>query len=352
LFKARQRYESFKTLRQIPGARGSEIGYAIILSFLDHLLELKSYVRPEEWEKWAHDVTIHKHFSYVTATLDPNDFVDAINASHRTPSRLTKEIGVLPTFIACLNLAIEVAGRISIPKKLDARSQIIREIVFPPETQQAGISILNYFAVIIQEKYPDIDVAISIKQEADRVTLKILHPDGKEEEITKTLCDYGLVVTGKMRADDFLEDKLKALALQHKLELAEMEIRQTRELLQYEKENSSSRIKSLEEDIKNLYSLLGQELSLKETLHERLLNLLELQISAGSENRLAERIVELSKSIIQHDEQKTALILDDISTQDPDVFTKLCCWFYEGAFTGVIGNATYDWLKAIFQTFK
>ena len=93
-------------------------------------------------------------------------------------------------------------------------------------------------------------------------------PDGSQEIVEKLLTDYGLVVAGKLNARELMSSDVRALALQQKLELAQMEVRQTRDLLRKQEKYAAGRVESLEQDVKNLYSLLGRELASKDELHE------------------------------------------------------------------------------------
>ncbi|KPA14459.1 Toll-Interleukin receptor domain protein [Candidatus Magnetomorum sp. HK-1] len=67
---------------------------------------------------------------------------------------------------------------------------IERHIIFPPEYQQAGMSVLTYFNSILIDKYPDTKVSVTIKQENLKVTMIVETPEGKKEEIQKTLDQF------------------------------------------------------------------------------------------------------------------------------------------------------------------
>ena len=122
-----------------------------------------------------------------------------------------------------------------IDNKLTPYSEILREIYFAPENRQAGIGILHYFSVILQQKYPGIDASVSIQQGRDRITMIIRHPDGRKDEIEKLFSDYGMVLSGELPPDSLLSDPIQLQGLKQKLEIASLELRQTKELLFIEK---------------------------------------------------------------------------------------------------------------------
>ena len=247
-------------------------------------------------------------------------------------------------FVICL--AEQYAKTIALTHE-DNSAKIVREITFPPEYQQAGISVLNYFAAVLADKYPNIPVAVSIKQEPHLVTLVITLPNGSQDTVTKVLNDYGLVITGKMTPKELVGDDIKALALQQKLELAQMEVRQTRDLLRIQEQYANKRVESLEHEVRNLYALLERELTSREKLQEGLMTLTQQFGSGHVGEQTIQLIGALSKAISERNAERTRIILEDIQSTEPDIFSRLNNFFLEAATTGVIGNYVYDWLKIV-----
>ena len=63
-------------------------------------------------------------------------------------------------------------------------------------------------------------------------------PDGKKrEEVEETLQQYGLVVTGKMKPEAFLQDPFAVQELKSQLGIAHLQLEQKQELLQIAKSN-------------------------------------------------------------------------------------------------------------------
>jgi len=118
----------------------------------------------------------------------------------------------------------------------DDQNTIIRLIEFPAEYQQAGMSILSYFSKILNKKYTNQKVSVTIKQEDLKVTMIIETPDGKRDEIEKTLYEYGLVVTGKMEPQKFVDDQFEILELQNQLTWAKAQIETQNRIMNYQDE--------------------------------------------------------------------------------------------------------------------
>lgn len=111
---------------------------------------------------------------------------------------------------------------------------------FKPEHKQAGLQILNYFQETLNQKYPDNDVTVRIGQKGNLVTMEIETPDGKTQAYEKALEDYGLVVTGQMPVEEYLENRVDRMALEQQLRMANMQIENQREILQLKSEVVSS----------------------------------------------------------------------------------------------------------------
>ena len=135
-----------------------------------------------------------------------------------------------------------------------------RSIEFPAEYWEAGNSILSYFSKILSIKYPNNKIKVRIEQEGLMLRMIIVTPTGEKEEIEKTLEEYGMVVTGRLEAENFLNNPLEVMALKNKLEIANLELRQTRQLLALTTDNNQQRIESLETQVRNLHSIIAEGL--------------------------------------------------------------------------------------------
>jgi hypothetical protein len=160
-------------------------------------------------------------------------------------------------FYPFINNIIIQQQKISQENSLDVDiSRIERSIEFPSGYWEAGTSILSYFSRILNVKYPDKKLKVKIEQEGLTLRMIIDTPDGGREEIEKTLDEYGLVIVGKMQPEEFMSDPIEAMALKNKLGVADLELRQTKQLLEFIKDNSQQRIGSLEMQVEKLHSII------------------------------------------------------------------------------------------------
>ncbi|MDM8523865.1 hypothetical protein QUF80_10900 [Desulfococcaceae bacterium HSG8] len=67
-----------------------------------------------------------------------------------------------------------------------------------------------------------------------------------------------MVIKGKMTPEEFLSGSPKDMLLQHKLNMAAMEIKHTYELLYTERRQYESRIRSLETEVTEMRTFVGQ----------------------------------------------------------------------------------------------
>lgn len=138
--------------------------------------------------------------------------------------------------------------------------RVERCIEFPPEYCEAGTSILTYFNRVLNIKYPSKKNKVRIEQEGLILRMIIDTPTGERDEIEKTLEEYGMVVTGKMKPESFLSDPFEVMALKNKIEIAGLELRQTRKLLDLTRDNSQQRIESLEIQVDKLHCIIEKGL--------------------------------------------------------------------------------------------
>lgn len=347
----RKRFDSYRTLvNTLSTASGSDGAIALAQSMISHIGMVYEWLDEVGIESLSEphaerlNPIVDRHLKEL---LEQGDSISSASANKfAQPLTLFINTPALPCYWFCIKLAVRYALAMRL-KHANGLSNIVREINFPPESQQAGLAILNYFSAILADKYPDIPVAISIKQEPKLVTLVITLPDGTEDIISKALNDYGLVVTGQMSAKDLVKDDLKVLALEQKLELAALEIRQSRDILRIQDQYAEKRIGTLEAEVKNLYTLLGREFTSREKLQEGFIQLSEgLVKTAGSASgQVAPLLAALSQAIADRNVESTKIILEDIQTASPDLFSQLGTFFLNAATSGVIGNSVYDWIK-------
>lgn len=242
-------------------------------------------------------------------------------------------------------------------------------IEFSPEHYQAGMGILSYFGEIIKTKHPDIQASVKIEQDGNFVRLHIETEDGTKEIIEKTLEDYTLVVSNQAPVEILFDNKLEIMALKNKLEIASMEVRQTRDMLTLSREHSNERVLSLEEDIQHLRSQIGSQMSLTsqgnkiiemqmETSDKMVNGLVESsqhlikdlikQTPNNSEVREALNLInnKLESGITENDEIEVKSAIEIVNESAPSVFKDLKIALKNTSY-GVSGNFVYKWLVDI-----
>lgn len=221
--------------------------------------------------------------------------------------------------------------------------KIIRSIDFPPEYKQAGISILSYFSEVVSSKYPDLEVGVTIEQIGTMVTLVVTTPEGEKERIEQELQEYSLVVQGKSPPESYFHSSNEVLALQNKLEIAALEIRQTTRLLKSERQHYKARIESLEQQVQWMGSLVDKD----RTAHTELINSIrDLSRQANTTTRHSFKTILdiLERGIEAEDSTEIVEALSNIQREDRSLFQQVSELITIGAIQGVAGNYLYQFL--------
>jgi len=229
---------------------------------------------------------------------------------------------------------------IKINNKIITKNRIKNTITFSYEHLSAGISILQYFGKLLQEKYPDRKVSVSIKQEDLKVTMFIETPDGKKEEVEEYLNRYGMVVTNQITPEEFTSNQIQVLELETKLEAAKMEIGFQKKLLALQDKTYDENLVSIKDEVE----FLRAELSSIRTSNNQQLN--SLLSSILSKDKLVQK---LAKLIDKRDKEKTKQLLVELKENDSKEYKSL----KEHVDSIIVGNLTNTpaWLEFIKQLF-
>jgi hypothetical protein len=133
---------------------------------------------------------------------------------------------------------------------------IDRSIEFPPEYQQAGIGILNYFASYLKEQYPNEKATVRIEQSGLNVRMVVESEAGNKEIIEKALHEYELIISGQERADKFTDSEKLILELRNELRIAKFRLESQQDIIALQNLNQNKS----ETQIEGLMALLGQGL--------------------------------------------------------------------------------------------
>ncbi|OYX86765.1 MAG: hypothetical protein B7Y83_00055 [Flavobacteriales bacterium 32-34-25] len=198
----------------------------------------------------------------IAGGLTEEEIAKTLNISYITvnshKSSLYKRLGVnnsVSAVITGIDLGL-------IKWELVSKNRIERLIEFKPEYLQSGITILNYFSTILRQKNPNTKSIVRIEQEGLNVRLLIIPEKSDEVQvIEKTLEEYGLVISGKIKTTEFLTDNMQILELENKLEISKLELRFACKQLEYERQNNKEKIANIENEINWLRGQIGNSLS-------------------------------------------------------------------------------------------
>lgn len=275
-----------------------------------------------------------------------NDF--PLYAKDKDCNLISEEFGIV------VLITVSIENDISLEKlrsKLDNRYEellvdfleintIKNEISFSPEHLSTGSSILQYFGKLLQEKYPNEKVSVSIKQEGLKVTMSIETPDGKKEEVEEYLNQYGLVISNQITPQEFTSNPIQILELEIKLESAKVEIGFQKKLLALQDKTYDENLVSLKDEV----GFLRNELSaLRTTNNEQITLLLS---SLLTKDKL---IKQLAKSVDKRDKKETKQLLLELKEKDSKGYVSL----KEHLDSVIVGNLTNTpaWLEFIKQLF-
>jgi hypothetical protein len=142
---------------------------------------------------------------------------------------------------------LEIESLASIPKS-NTTETFERSIEFASEYYQAGVSILSYFGQILRQNYPDMNAKVRIEQDGNTVRMHV-ESDTGIDIIEKELDKYALVIAEQAPPDSLFDNKLYTMQLEHKLDMANAEIKQAHNMNQLLESTLGKRIVDLEQQV-------------------------------------------------------------------------------------------------------
>ncbi|MFT6255559.1 MAG: hypothetical protein ACJAT8_000064 [Cellvibrionaceae bacterium] len=244
---------------------------------------------------------------------------------------------------------------------------IERCLEFSPEHYQAGVGILSYFSEILQQKYPGVEAKVKIEQDGLKVRMTVDTPDGSQDIVEKALTNYTLVIAKEIPPESLLEDKLQIHKLKMKLDIAEMEVRNTRDFMMITDSTYKERVGSLEQEIAFMRVSIKDQMQLTHTAHnliglqcerEKVVLLAHIEnqkitlkslVESNRQNiKLYEALSKLNNMVttesVDQVEAKEALTV--IQLESPSTFNKLQ-GALEGTMYGVSGNILFQILLQV-----
>ncbi len=225
------------------------------------------------------------------------------------------------------------------------KDKITRSIEFSPEVKQAGISILSYFGTIIDRRYPDSEVTVRIEQQGNTVILIVETPTGEVETIERELDSYGKVITGEQSVDEYSSDPMEVLMIKNKLEITQLELRQTKELLHTERAQYEKRIENLEDNVSFMRSIFDKTQQDAEKARKIL-----GKIALDAQSNIAQTFLELVEILVNFEKSNKMEIEEKIAVihkEQPSLIDKLNELLIKGSIQGAAGNALWAALIAL-----
>lgn len=238
----------------------------------------------------------------------------------------------------------------------DGFSTAVREITFPPEHYEAGMTILNAFSNIVRQRYAKEEVRVCIQQDGLKITLIIESPDGKREAIEKTIDEYQLVLSGDKTVDEFAVSNTEKLQLTQQLNFAKLQLETTQQLLDMEKRHScqlSEHNSKISAQYDEVLKILSIAMKAPNDQLEKLSTLIS-DICESQNNAVIEACsllqAKFEHGIKESDESEIKEALKVIANGSPSSFERLRS-FIESTAAGVTGNYLYSWLLAVSSVF-
>lgn len=109
---------------------------------------------------------------------------------------------------------------------------IIRDIELPPPYYQAGLALINYFAMFLAHKYPG--GTIKIRVEFRRITIAMIietQDESVKKQIEELFEIYGLIIQGKLVPDALSKDKKQVRQLEDQISHSQAMLESAKQLL-------------------------------------------------------------------------------------------------------------------------
>lgn len=132
-----------------------------------------------------------------------------------------------------------------LPSEILNKNRIKKTIEFPSEHRQAGQQILSYFSTVLETKYPNMEVKVTIEQKGTTVKMIIDHGDGDPDVIKKEMTEYAMVVAGKKTPEQYFPDNpFAAMQLQSQLDIKDVTLKSQERLIAHQTQmlNNQTRI--------------------------------------------------------------------------------------------------------------
>jgi len=158
---------------------------------------------------------------------------------------------------------------------------IIRDIELPPPYYQAGLAIINYFAMFLARKYSG--GTINVRVEFRRITVAMIietHDESVKKQIEELFEIYGLIIQGKLVPEALSKDKKQVMQLEKQILHSEVILESTKKILLNNKDG-----KAIKADIEWLLNHLGRLLQHPDSQTKAVRDIVNKSVRYASKNR-------------------------------------------------------------------
>lgn len=228
------------------------------------------------------------------------------------------------------------------------KRRIVRKVKPKKEQQQVVLGILNYFSRVVEAKHPRIDLRLTTEQHDDEVIFVIEIDPDCEAEVDDILYDFAMVVTDRLSPGDLNIPAADALQLQHKLDLAKLELKQTTEILYMERNGFQAKVEDFEKEVSWLRDMFESSVKMNGDLQAVI-----SEIAANNSDTLNKNlhfvIGRAFRGLTEKDEKEIKEKIREIASESPRTAIRLRD-FAENSLAGVSGNFLFGWITAVMST--
>ncbi|WDE10311.1 hypothetical protein [Thalassomonas haliotis] len=319
-----------------------------------------SYSYELNMRTWSYPFSIESYLQYASELVQ-NSYqnVEVFDSNDGTGFSISSKINntqVFPLkdkYLAHKQLIKKINYEVISALSNKSTKNIEKSITFKKEHYKAGITILQNFGSLLTEKYPSGGISFSIKQEGLKVIMTISSPNGEKKVIEDYLNSYGLVITGKIKPEEFTPDPLIIMDLKRQLIQVKSELEWSNEkslMLSNTINGQDRQIDNLTNQLEYFQNQLTTVLSSQNTSqNNQHIEIKELIVLLKNETKSSDKLIEQFMSSIQKEDiESTKQTLQKLEKTDSSFREKIDNFILTiVASTGANTPAWVDYLNRI-----
>ncbi|RNC79376.1 MAG: hypothetical protein ED557_14940 [Balneola sp.] len=233
----------------IPSSDLENPSNAIYLYFFLHFLDTVRRISPHVEFEYRTISSIQKLFKSLRKTLH-------YEAAYRIPLKTTfPSYKTIESVFDIIHSSIRLAHAFAIEQvqsminDYSSPETFSRSIEFEPEHFDFGAEVLRYFGTYLREKYPDEKPRVRIEQQERIVKLFVNTESGEEEVVEKAFNEYGLMMSGAVKPDQYFNDPILIAKYENKIDLLNHELVSMQRIIKLQENNLEKFMKLLEKSV-------------------------------------------------------------------------------------------------------